>query len=316
MNCTAIRRELDAYRTREIDSGLAGRLEWHLEGCAPCRAELSEVENLARLFRDLPVPRRPDAARSGATQPVRVRQRRAPAGDGDPIEFGTVPSPIGPLQAGYRDGRIVFVSLTDTGETAIADRIAARLGRPARHVDPAPEWVGQAIAEAFAGRRARYLPIDLSDLSPFDRAVLEKAREIPPGEIRTYTWIAREIGHPGAVRAVGTALGHNPIPFLVPCHRVVRSDLSLGGYAFGLDLKQRLLRAEGLPPEQLAEWAARGRRFEGSRSTRTFCFPCCQAGDPIPPENLVAFRSAQAALDAGFRPCPVCRPAPIETAAS
>ncbi|MER3421295.1 MAG: cysteine methyltransferase, partial [Chloroflexota bacterium] len=84
------------------------------------------------------------------------------------------------------------------------------------------------------------------------RRVLEKTAEIPRGEVRPYAWVAREIGAPGAVRAVGTALGHNPIPFIIPCHRVVRADGSLGEYSGGGPaVKARVLAYEGVPLAEL-----------------------------------------------------------------
>jgi O-6-methylguanine DNA methyltransferase len=80
---------------------------------------------------------------------------------------------------------------------------------------------------------------------------LIKAREIPAGQVRPYGWIASEIGRPKAVRAVGTALGRNPVPLLIPCHRVVRTDGRVGDYAFGPPAKRALLAAEGLDPDAL-----------------------------------------------------------------
>ena len=83
----------------------------------------------------------------------------------------------------------------------------------------------------MTGRRRVRLQFDLRRLSPFERDVLRKTLEIPRGEARTYGWIAREIGRPGAVRAVGSALNKNPIPLLIPCHRVVRSDGQIAAQA-------------------------------------------------------------------------------------
>jgi O-6-methylguanine DNA methyltransferase len=88
---------------------------------------------------------------------------------------------------------------------------------------------------------------DLRSVTEFERAVLLKAREIPRGEVRTYAWIAAQIGHPRAVRAVGSALRKNPVPVLIPCHRVVRGDGHIGNYALGgADAKRRILAAEGV----------------------------------------------------------------------
>lgn len=104
---------------------------------------------------------------------------------------------------------------------------------------------------------------DLSRLTEFERAVLLKALEIPRGEIRTYGWIADQIGRPGAVRAVGTALRKNPVPVLIPCHRVVRSDGQIGQYALGgSEAKRRILAAEGVSDEQIPVLA---RKWNGAR---------------------------------------------------
>ena len=93
-------------------------------------------------------------------------------------------------------------------------------------------------------------------MTEFERAVLLKALEIPRGEVRTYGWIAAEIGHPAAVRAVGSALRKNPVPVLIPCHRVVRSDGHVGQYALGgTEAKRTILAAEGLHGEEIERLA-------------------------------------------------------------
>ena len=97
----------------------------------------------------------------------------------------------------------------------------------------------------FTGRlRSFSTPCDLRGLSPFTQAVLRVASKIPYGEVKSYRWVAEQLGRPKATRAVGNALARNPIPIIVPCHRVVRADGSLGGYALGLDWKRRLLELE------------------------------------------------------------------------
>jgi O-6-methylguanine DNA methyltransferase len=98
----------------------------------------------------------------------------------------------------------------------------------------------------FAGESVRFhVPLDLHTGTPFQRKVWRALRQIPHGQTRSYAWVARRIGCPRAVRAVGAACGANPVPILVPCHRVLRSDGSLGGFSAGVDLKARLLALEG-----------------------------------------------------------------------
>ena len=129
----------------------------------------------------------------------------------------------------------------------------ARTGRPA-HPRPSgcPTRLGRAIARRLDGDRRVRIDLDLRGHTDFERDVWHKALEIPRGEVRPYGWIAAEIGRPKAVRAVGTALGHNPVPLIVPCHRVVRTDGTIGQYSLGgPENKRTILAAEGLDPDAM-----------------------------------------------------------------
>lgn len=103
-----------------------------------------------------------------------------------------------------------------------------------------------SILSYLDGGRPRFdYRLDLDDLSDFGRSVLEEVRSIPFGSLRSYKWVADRIGHPRATRPVGQALSHNPLPIVVPCHRVVNSDGTLGGYSGGgTDMKRRLIEIE------------------------------------------------------------------------
>lgn len=116
--------------------------------------------------------------------------------------------------------------------------------RPAREAHPSSAYL-KGLRQVLAGRGASRTHVDLRGLSAFERAVLGKTREIPRGEVRPYAWVAREIGHPLAVRAVGNTLAKNPVPLIIPCHRVVRSDGAVGRYVFGAAAKRALLSSEG-----------------------------------------------------------------------
>ena len=152
--------------------------------------------------------------------------------------------------------------------------------------------------EYFAGRRAFFsVPIDLSGTPDFQRRVLEAAKRIPFGEARPYAWIAGRVGHPHAVRAVGTALGRNPVPLIVPCHRVWRSDGGLGGYLFGGDLKRRLAELERFTPI-----------LAGSTATRIVCRVGCPQAASMRPDQRVVFGSVEDARSVGYRPCKICKP--------
>ncbi len=171
----------------------------------------------------------------------------------------------------------------------------------------AREWAQLArvqLAEYLGGQRSFFtVPVDLSVLPAFQREVLEVARAIPFGEVRSYRWVANQIGRPKAARAVGGALGSNPVPLIIPCHRVVSSAGGLGGYLFGVELKARLLTLERMTPSLV-----------GNPETRWVCRLGC------PPRRVshwqsegetrwVAFASLDEARTAGYRPCKLCRPA-------
>ncbi|NIO11897.1 MAG: methylated-DNA--[protein]-cysteine S-methyltransferase [Deltaproteobacteria bacterium] len=121
--------------------------------------------------------------------------------------------------------------------------------RQTQTVSPsARRWKAKAQKELrsyLSGRTKSFsTPCDLSGLPPFTHAVLKAAIKIPYGEVRSYGWLAKRLGKPKAARAVGNALARNPIPIMIPCHRVVRSDGELGGFALGKALKERLISLE------------------------------------------------------------------------
>jgi O-6-methylguanine DNA methyltransferase len=196
---------------------------------------------------------------------------------GAPLVATAIAAPWGPVHLAVSDRGVVAVGLTTTPE-AFAAGLEARCRRPVRWggdganrpaiVDRAARALEAAIAgraEATAALDA--LPLDLGDRPAWDRAVLEAVRAIPRGETRSYGDIARAIGRPGAARAVGGAVGRNPVAMLVPCHRVVAGDGTLGGYGGGwwgdherlLELKAALLAAEGIHLPRSRPRAARGR---------------------------------------------------------
>ena len=181
------------------------------------------------------------------------------------------------------------------------------VGRELLRVE-APAAVAAKIEDQLRGKRR--LQFDLRGLTPFSQAVLQKTLEIPRGQVRPYGWIAREIGHPAAVRAVGTALANNPIPYFIPCHRVVRSDGVIGNYGGGgPEAKRNILTLEGVQLKRLETLARSGLRYEGVKSTKIFCFPTCYHGRHAREENFVFFHDEAEARAAGYRPCKDCRPA-------
>jgi O-6-methylguanine DNA methyltransferase len=237
----------------------------------------------------------------------RVSEALSP-GDG----YVEVDGPIGPLFVAFGARGISMIErATDAG--AFEEQFAATFGRPLRRMERAPAPIRRAIDARIWGRRPLASPpLDLARLPQFERQVLLKTLEIPRGEVRPYAWVAAEIGRPLAVRAVGNALARNPVPFVVPCHRVVRSDGRIGQYgAGGPSAKRAVLEAEGLDTVELEELPARGVRFIGSDTTHVFCYPSCRNARRISVEHQVHFRSVEQTRRAGFRPCRSCRPVDV-----
>src|SRR5260221_12345778 len=147
------------------------------------------------------------------------------------------------------------------------------VGRPIVAADP-PDDLAAKVAAQLSGKRT--MRFDLRGLTEFEQSVLMKALQIPRGQVRPYSWVAREIGHPKAVRAVGTALANNPIPYFIPCHRVVRTDGHIGNYGGGgPEAKKAILTLEGVRVKQLEELGRAGLRYQGMRTTKNCCFPSC-----------------------------------------
>jgi methylated-DNA-[protein]-cysteine S-methyltransferase len=161
------------------------------------------------------------------------------------ITWDVIDSPLGPLFIAASERGLCHVDF-GIGE---ADFLSG-LDPLARTEQSGPALAPYAkqLQAYFAGERSGFdVPLDLSRLTPFQLSVLQAARRIPAGSVWTYGQVARSIGKPKASRAVGQALGRNPVPIVIPCHRVVASDGSLGGYSGGggLDSKRWLLHLEG-----------------------------------------------------------------------
>ncbi|HLJ81977.1 MAG TPA: methylated-DNA--[protein]-cysteine S-methyltransferase [Ktedonobacterales bacterium] len=217
-------------------------------------------------------------------------------------------TPLGWVYVAYSERGISAVRLSPSPEE-FEERFRAEYGRRAWRLPEPPANLARKVERRLRENTGE-LRFDLRNLTEFERAVLLKALEIPRGEVRPYAWVAREIGHAKAVRAVGSALAHNPVPLLIPCHRVVQSSGKLGRYSLGSDEnKRRMLLAEGVDADGLETLARGGVRYVGSDTTHIFCFPTCRHARRTTERHLVTFPSEAAAVAAGYRPCKVCRPA-------
>ena len=229
-------------------------------------------------------------------------------------DYAVIESPLGELRVAW-NGRGVSTVEKAADDRAFELAFFARTGRHASRQPGLPPRLARAIERRLAGDRRARIELDLRGHSEFERAVWLKALEIPRGEVRPYGWIAAEIGRPRAVRAVGTALGHNPVPLIVPCHRVVRSDGTIGQYSLGGPQNKRtILSVEGLDPDALEDLARAGVRYIGSDTTRIYCLPTCRHARRVTARHRVEFRSAAASRAAGYRACKVCRPVGAEAA--
>jgi methylated-DNA-[protein]-cysteine S-methyltransferase len=156
------------------------------------------------------------------------------------VRFDVVDSPIGDLHVAMTDRGLCRISFWPDGwEEQLARQFGVRVLR-------APlDAVRRELDEYFEGNRRDFdLPLDLR-VAPFNEAVLKELALVPYGRTETYGGLAKKVGRPSAARAVGTVMNRNPIPIVLPCHRVVGANGSLTGYAGGLDVKRRLLQLEG-----------------------------------------------------------------------
>ena len=166
------------------------------------------------------------------------------------VGYRVMDSPLGPL----------WIAVGPKGVLAIhygAEPDPGELGRIVRTYGPGllpdarrADAVARELDQYFAGKRRTFdVTVDLSPLTAFQRRILRATAQVGFGDVSTYAKVARRAGNEKASRAAGQALGGNPIPIVVPCHRILASDGSLGGYAGGLDAKRRLLQLErGLIP--------------------------------------------------------------------
>ena len=197
------------------------RLAEHLSDCPACRERTAEYCRLERSA---------TACRAG-----------------DVIRWRGFESPFGKMRIAASRRGLVELSWRTPNDGAFVERLEARYGTSPVVCDCDDLVPAERQLLEYFDRRRRFfdVPVDLSGLTEFQRSVLEAARGLGFGEVATYSDIASRIGRPNASRAVGNALGSNPVAIVVPCHRVVRADGSLGGYTGGLEYKEALLDIEG-----------------------------------------------------------------------
>lgn len=296
MRCESAIRYLDAFRTGELDQRRSRMISRHLSRCEDCSRELASLEQFAL-----------QASRMRTKAPGTILERVL-ENTGD--SYGELETEIGRVRVGFNARGITLIAPATPDSEAFQKAYLLRRGRRVRAAE-VPRRYADAVQSAAAGKGHPSASVDLAGLPEFERQVLLLLRRIPRGEVRPYAWLAREAGRPKAIRAVGTAMARNPVPFLLPCHRVVPTAGGIGNYAFGSELKRELLLREGAPVNELEQLAQKGVRFIGCRTTGIYCFPSCHHARRIRPDNRLLLADAEQAASAGYRPCLRCRPASL-----
>jgi len=309
-SCRAIEADLVATATGEAAAGAARRVDEHARDCASCREELARYRAIDSLARGLRGDA-PEAAELAASRAA--LQRRLADVRSRVLRYGIVPSPLGNILVARSEHGVTMVEYLGDATTLAASRL--RELADVETVEDSAEIarLRDELLDFLAGRRRELgwrLDLRLAG-SDFRRAVLEAARGIPYGAVTSYAALARRVGKPGAERAVAQALRWNPLPIVVPCHRIVGSSGKLTGYAGDkLGLKRQLLEVEGVRTTTAARdfRVARERMYVRAGDDRAYCLPTC--GD-LPSSSLanltlIASRDVVAAL--GLEPCSDCRP--------
>jgi methylated-DNA-[protein]-cysteine S-methyltransferase len=163
------------------------------------------------------------------------------------VAYTAVDSPFGPLLAAATPRGLIRLAYPDEGQSAVLEKIAAKVSPRIMEAPGRLDEVRRELDEYFGAGRTKFeVRIDWRELAGFRRRILQATARIPFGKTLTYSEVADKAGNVRASRAAGNALGSNPIPIIVPCHRVVRTGGGLGGYTGGLDRKEFLLHLEGV----------------------------------------------------------------------
>ncbi|MGR3317893.1 MAG: methylated-DNA--[protein]-cysteine S-methyltransferase [Candidatus Anammoxibacter sp.] len=157
-------------------------------------------------------------------------------------------SPIGNIKVVGTSKAICYVWIIQDSFSKFEKVVSSRFGSKPIKDRSALKEAEDAFQRYFDGTLKRFdLPLDISTGTQFQKRVWTVLKDIPFGQVRSYKWVAEKTGNPCACRAVGSANGKNPIPVIIPCHRVVRTNGNLGGFSSGIDIKKSLLRHEGAP---------------------------------------------------------------------
>lgn len=166
----------------------------------------------------------------------------------DEEHFVIYESSIGYIIIVMRNGKIINLDVTDQGIYEARKMVLSLYPDATESVALASFKTIRTLLDRYLqGREVEFdVEVDISHLGTFTQKVLNELRKVPRGHVKTYGWLAKKIGKPGAARAVGQALKRNPIPIVIPCHRIIRDDGTIGGFSMGVNIKERLLALEGV----------------------------------------------------------------------
>jgi len=308
--CLQIEPDLVAAATGDAESGAARRVEDHIVSCRTCRREFDryrEIDGAMGALRRAPAASGEARAREGLESKLADLRSRL-------VSYRVFPSPLGHILIARSEQGVSLVEYLHHGTDLKASRLHRVAGVELQEDGAEVETLHRELLEYLRGDRTRLeWPLDLRLVrSDFHRAVLRATAAIPYGAVTSYAGIAAEIGKPAATRAVAQALRWNPLPIVVPCHRIVGTSGALTGYSGDrVGLKQQLLAVEGVH--------AKGKRSDSRVARDTlyhyeandqheYCLPTCGdiARRPIGRVTLLASRELAGSL--GLVPCTACRP--------
>ncbi len=307
--CVAIADDLLAAAIGDAEAPVVQRVEDHVSRCAPCRRELEEyraVDGAVASMQDpLAAAEELDQARERLEARLTDLRHRL-------LRYRIFPSPLGQLLIARSEQGISLIEYLP-GKTVHGSRVSRDPGVELVEDHGELNLVYRELLDYLDGRRKNLeWPLDLRFArSEFQRAVLAATAAVPYGAVIPYTGIAQGLGRASAVRAVAQALRWNPLPIVIPCHRVIGNSGALTGYAGGkVGLKQRLLSVEGIPTAKRGDALgimpqAMYLLYPGDRE---YCTPACPSIATHPSAPFTRFASREVAEAAGLRPCTTCRP--------
>jgi methylated-DNA-[protein]-cysteine S-methyltransferase len=309
-SCREVEPHLLATAMGEAGPAAVERVETHVATCPECREELSRYRAIDGMVDSL---RRAPLAGDDAT--LARAQLTASLADvrSRLVSFGVFPSPLGPLLIGRTEQGVAVVQYLPDGGS-LGARVHRLLGEHAVEDRGATEGLRAELIEYLEGRRVRLdWSLDLRRAgSDFRRRVLEATAALPYGAVTSYAGIAARIGAPSSVRPVAQALRHNPLPIVIPCHRVIGSTGDLVGYAGKrVELKQHLLAIEGVKAAPTGHHDFKVHRdamYTLLNGEVEYCLPTCGSLSERPIADLTLFGTRAGAEAAGFAPCSSCRP--------